>query len=84
MAMAALELGENKIELKRGVERGNGGGDEVFQLHAELGVVVVKLEHHWSGLFIGRPWRFGDTRYFCLPGLSLACSHGQTCNGGSP
>lgn len=64
MATAAPELGEIETELGGGVEKGNGGGEEVFQLLAELGVVVVMWERHWSGLFIRRPWRFGGAKIF--------------------
>jgi hypothetical protein len=46
----------------------SGGGDSVFQLWAELGVVMGCPEHSWLSLFIDRPWRLAIIEIF-LPGL---------------
>ena len=51
-------MGKNETELGREVERENGGGDEAFQLLAELGVKRTRAKHHHSSLFIGQQWRF--------------------------
>ena len=50
MATAAMDLGEKGTELERGREEGRCGGDGVFQLNAELAVVVVEAEAHRRGL----------------------------------
>ena len=50
VAMAATDLGEKGMELDGGREEGRCGGDGVFQLNAELAVVVVEAEAHRRGL----------------------------------
>ena len=54
MATVAPDLGKNETELGREVEREKGGGDEVFQLLADLRVRRVRAERHQPSLFIGR------------------------------
>jgi hypothetical protein len=61
MASSVLDLGE--IDLALYIEGGgNGGGDGMFQLMAELVAVIVEVGAHPLGPFIGRQgwWRWRD------------------------
>ena len=72
MAPVAPDLGKTAIEGGGGEERGKGGGDEMFQLKAELVEVCVRSERPWSGLFIGRPCRFRRQDIFSPAELTMA------------
>jgi hypothetical protein len=53
MASVESQLGENALARYREGEIGNRGGDGVFWLTAELGVVVDEAKAHWPVPFIG-------------------------------
>ena len=60
MASSVPDLGETDLALYQEGERGNRGGDGMFQLMVELTVVMVEAEAHQLGPFIGRQvqwWR---------------------------
>ena len=58
MASSIPDLGETDLALYKEGGGGNRGGDGMFQLMLELTAVMVEVEAHRPGLFIGEQGRW--------------------------